>query len=158
MTKLSLFRRKVWCLAGFVPDNILISRDCSSTDSDRRGNLEALLPDSLWISVFIEPAFDRGMVSSVYVSVHRPVSAPKSQLHRWPLSHRSSHSNHLHLHGLATLRWPRKATFRLLSAPVIPFLGGSSLLGLECSRHNSICIQRTQPCVGDSGRPTPSMA
>lgn len=148
---LSSSRRKVRCLARFIPNSLLIGRDCNGIDSDRRGNHEDVFPDSLRTPLFIKPTFNCRVVSRVYNLVHCPVSAPKPQFHCWALTYWSSNSNHLCYYGLASLCQPRKTIFHLLSANGITFFRCSSFFNLKCPWHYSICVQRTQSRIRNSG-------
>ncbi|RWW34150.1 hypothetical protein GW17_00001102 [Ensete ventricosum] len=67
-----ILHTSVRCLARLVPNSLLIGRDSNSIDSDRRGNHEAVFPDSLRAALFIEPTFDRrvmpagGILNALY--------------------------------------------------------------------------------------------
>ncbi|RWW43126.1 hypothetical protein BHE74_00051255 [Ensete ventricosum] len=70
-----ILHTSVRCLARLVPNSLLIGRDSNSIDSDRRGNHEAVFPDSLRAALFIEPTFDR-RVATMPSTFKHPAHVP----------------------------------------------------------------------------------
>lgn len=147
----SLCRGKIGCLACPLPNCLLVSRNCNSFDSYRRGDNETVFPDRLWAALFIESPYNSRVVSGVYFSMHCSISAPKPQFYCRTFTRRGCDSHHLFHHGLGSLCKPTEATPNILWTPFIAILLCFCLFSTERAWNCSLCFQRPQFSSRDSG-------
>ena len=147
----SLCRGKIGYLAIPLPNCLLVSRNCNSFDSYRRGDDETVFPDCLWAPLFIESPNNSRVVSGVYFSMHCSISAPKPQFYCWTFPRGGCDSHHLFHHGLGSLCKPTKATHNILWTPSNAVLCCFCLLHNERTWDRCLCFQRPQFSSRDSG-------